>query len=272
MRKLRLRKGLGRDAAAAENPTQAGPRLLEDRSISREEAGLSCAHPSLSSQRRQQVPNHPHSLRLSSLLSGPSETSLCFGEGMKLLWLRARWKGLQGRDRCTSHCPWAEARRFGGHTPHRSLTSGSVQWGQPSQPPHCAGVGWGQNSRLERRSRSLGARRADPHRPHCMRMPAGLQPAAMRRRASATAHGARAGALAARAGKVAAAAGPATAWWCGSRLTWASGSRSAAKALIEEVFPETDAHVQLGQRGWNQDPHARHPLRSTATAGLTRCR
>ena len=111
-------------------------------------------------------------------------------------------------------------------------------------------------------ARSSGARRADPHRPHRMHMPAGLQPA-VRGGAllPATAHGARAGALAAGAG--AAAPQP------GLRLPGGAGHAGPGRADRAQrregphrggLPRDRGRHVQLGQRWLEPGPHARHPL------------
>lgn len=60
----KAQKGLV-DAAAAENPTQAGPfSLLEDSEHLQEGGRLSCATPACPLSEKAAGPNHPHSLRL----------------------------------------------------------------------------------------------------------------------------------------------------------------------------------------------------------------
>ncbi|XP_059760805.1 BTB/POZ domain-containing protein KCTD15 isoform X1 [Balaenoptera ricei] len=71
-----------------------------------------------------------------------------------------------------------------------------------------------------------------------------------------------------------AAAGPATAWWCASRRTWVSGSRSAARRLSSRRSsprPGTSCATRSTPAG-TRTPRTSSASRSTATAGSTRCR
>nr|XP_012293999.2 BTB/POZ domain-containing protein KCTD15 isoform X1 [Aotus nancymaae] len=71
-----------------------------------------------------------------------------------------------------------------------------------------------------------------------------------------------------------AAAEPVTAWWCASHLTWASGSRSAARrpsSKRSSPRPETSC-ATLSTPAGTRTPRMSSASHSTATAGSTRCR
>lgn len=183
---------------------------------------------------------------------------------MKLLWLEARWKGLQGQGQCTPAT--AHRRRpdvLGGilsPEPHfLDLYNGD---NHPS--PHCAGGGGGGKIPPDfERAGSLGsgAEGADPTAPTvcaCLQDFSLLyeearyyQPQPMVRELEAPWQHEQEQ----RRHRL----GPATAWWCRSRPDLGERIALSGEGPHRGGLPrDRGRHVQLGQRWLGQDPH--HPL------------